>query len=256
MPILTEFIELITLPRGPIERKPVWVGIIVILIVFVGPILWFYFKRKKTSKWEDGIWPADFAFNRDHLMEAYIGAAAILIRKDHERMHGKLPYINRYLQREFPNEFYDFKESYMHSLKFPVSIHSLADWLNYHIQSAEKEKLVRFLLSLTLSDGYLNEQELAAVMKFAAALQLDWALFEEEIPKATPKTAPSFSARERHLRTLGLETDASGEDIRSAYRGLVKMYHPDKFASDTTEAQQQATEQFRKIQEAYASLTE
>ncbi len=258
MPVLPEFIVLIRsyrFPGGPIEPKPAWVGIIVILVVFIVPIFWFSFKRKKRSKWEDGIWPIDFSFNRDHLMEAYIGAAAILIRKDRERMHGKLPYINRYLQFEFPDEYYDFKESYRHSLKFPVSIESLTDWLNRYIEAAEKEKLVRFLLSLALSDGYLKEDELAAVMKFATALQLDWSLFEAEIPRAE-KTQPSFSARERHLRTLGLTTDASEEDIRSAYRGLVKIYHPDKYASDTKEAQQQAAEQFRKIQEAYEYLTE
>lgn len=256
MSTLLQFIALLRLPHGPIERKPAWVGIIVIIVVFVGPILWFRYGRKKEVKWEQGIWPEDFPFNRDHLMEAYIGSAAILIRKDRERMHGKLPFINRYLQREFPNEFYDFKDSYLHSLKFPVSIQSLTDWLNRYIQSDEKEKLVRFLLSLALSDGHLNDQELAAVMKFAVALQLDWSLFEEEISKAETKAAPSYSSRERHLRTLGLSGDASEEDIRSAYRSLVKIYHPDRFANDSADAQQRATEQFRKIQEAYEGLTE
>jgi hypothetical protein len=113
---------------GPADRLPAWVAIPVLLVVFGFPIIWFSVKGKRKSKWEDGVWPADFPFSRDHLMEAYIGAAAILVRKDRERIHGKLPFINSYLLREFRNEYYDFKDSYMHSLKHPVSVESLAAW--------------------------------------------------------------------------------------------------------------------------------
>lgn len=51
---------------------------------------------------------------------------------------------------------------------------------------------------------------------------------------------------------LGLTRSASADQIRSAYRELVKQYHPDLFLAP--EAKAQATEKLRLINEAYAVL--
>lgn len=244
--------------HGPVNQLPAWMAIPTILIIFGLPILWFWNKRRREKKWETGVWPIKFPFNRGNLMEAYIGAAAILVRKDRERMHGKLPFINSYLQREFRNEYYDFKDSYMHSLKHPVSVESLAEWLNRHIGPAEKERLIWFLLHLAASDGFLNDEEYGLVHKLARQLELDWDQFEKKFrpeEKRASWHSGAESAREKNLRLLGLDTSASEEAIRSAYRSLVKIYHPDRFANESADAQQQATAKFREIREAYEQLT-
>ncbi|MGD9877574.1 DnaJ domain-containing protein [Desulfococcus sp.] len=49
-----------------------------------------------------------------------------------------------------------------------------------------------------------------------------------------------------YFAVLGVTTDASFEEIRSAYRRLAKTYHPDHFEGDS--------EAFRQIQEAYTVL--
>ncbi|MDY6775110.1 MAG: DnaJ domain-containing protein [Halobacteria archaeon] len=63
-----------------------------------------------------------------------------------------------------------------------------------------------------------------------------------------------FSAAEGRERrsqpheVLGVETDASEDEIESAYRDLVKEVHPDLNDSDD------ADEEFRRVQEAYETL--
>ncbi len=56
------------------------------------------------------------------------------------------------------------------------------------------------------------------------------------------------------LRILGLDEDATPEDIRAAYKETVQILHPDKFASNK-KLQHRATEQFKNLQEAYEYLT-
>jgi preprotein translocase subunit Sec63 len=56
-----------------------------------------------------------------------------------------------------------------------------------------------------------------------------------------------------HLRTLGLETGASREDVKKAYRDLSKVWHPDRFPGDPT-LQLKAGEQLKAINEAYRHL--
>lgn len=56
------------------------------------------------------------------------------------------------------------------------------------------------------------------------------------------------------LRILGLDEDATVEDIKTAYKEMAQILHPDRFAS-SKKLEDRATEQFKNLQEAYEFLT-
>lgn len=56
------------------------------------------------------------------------------------------------------------------------------------------------------------------------------------------------------LRILGLDEDATADDIKTAYKETAQILHPDKFATNK-KLQERATEQFKNLQEAYEYLT-
>lgn len=60
--------------------------------------------------------------------------------------------------------------------------------------------------------------------------------------------------RTEALHILGLEDDATADDIKIAYRETVQILHPDKFAGNE-KLQNRATEQFKRLQEVYDLLT-
>ena len=60
---------------------------------------------------------------------------------------------------------------------------------------------------------------------------------------------------EKYYQVLGLENNASDEDVKKAYKKMAIKYHPDKQNNATTEEKEEATEQFKKIAEAYEILT-
>ena len=51
---------------------------------------------------------------------------------------------------------------------------------------------------------------------------------------------------------LGVSTNASDEEIKKAYRALVKKYHPDQYKGTAFEAE--ANEKLKEINEAYDML--
>jgi DnaJ like chaperone protein len=53
---------------------------------------------------------------------------------------------------------------------------------------------------------------------------------------------------------LGVESSASDDDIKKAYRKMAVRYHPDKVASLGEEYQKGAKEKFQRIQEAYENI--
>jgi curved DNA-binding protein CbpA len=57
-----------------------------------------------------------------------------------------------------------------------------------------------------------------------------------------------------HYQTLEISLTAKPEQIKRSYRALVKRFHPDLF-SDGSEGQAQAGDQLRKINAAYAVLS-
>ena len=56
------------------------------------------------------------------------------------------------------------------------------------------------------------------------------------------------------LRILGLDEDATADDIKTAYKETAQILHPDRFQGNK-KLQDRATEQFKTLQEAYNYLT-
>lgn len=54
-----------------------------------------------------------------------------------------------------------------------------------------------------------------------------------------------------HYRTLGIDIDASGEEIHKAYRSLAKKYHPDANQGDP-----RSEELFKRVSAAYMALSD
>ncbi len=55
-------------------------------------------------------------------------------------------------------------------------------------------------------------------------------------------------------KVLGVEKNASDEEIKKAYRRLVNIYHPDKVSHMGKEFQELSETKFKEIQEAYQQL--
>jgi len=66
---------------------------------------------------------------------------------------------------------------------------------------------------------------------------------------------PGLDRRGRALEILGLENDATKEEVRSRHRELVKKFHPDAHTHLGPVAATEATERFREVQEAYEILS-
>lgn len=72
--------------------------------------------------------------------------------------------------------------------------------------------------------------------------------------RGAPPSDPA-AERRRWYKTLELEPGADLQQVRRAYRRLMKQYHPDRFANDP-EKLEVATAVTRKLTEAYNGLSE
>lgn len=73
-----------------------------------------------------------------------------------------------------------------------------------------------------------------------------------------PRPSTSIHSLEQAYQVLGLTRDAKPDEIKLAYRRLIRQYHPDKLPAETTSAAEikKATEKTRQITAAYDRIRE
>jgi DnaJ like chaperone protein len=57
-----------------------------------------------------------------------------------------------------------------------------------------------------------------------------------------------------HYKTLNVSKTSSKQEIKKAYRGLMKKYHPDKLSSSDILEKKEFEEMAKRINEAYQTL--
>jgi hypothetical protein len=72
--------------------------------------------------------------------------------------------------------------------------------------------------------------------------------------KAWQHFKPGQSVAPEAYSTLGVSADASVEDIKKAYRSLVRRHHPDAHSERSEREKAQAAEQFLLVQQAYERI--
>ncbi len=236
------------------------------VIAFVG---FFYLRiryRRKYKYWTKGIFPANLPFTRMNQMMAYLCTAILLLHCDKVLFFKKMAAMHLWLRQRFPEIKIDTKSYIEEAVDNPVTPESLGNWLHLHLNTAQKEELLTFLLHLAFYDDKIQAREYDLLVFLAQSLEVgkDWldervsreqqSRYERESRQAAEPRETSVSKKVKALETLGLDALATIQQIKQAYRKLVKLCHPDKFQQESEYVRKEAEAKFREIQEAYEYL--
>ncbi len=227
-------------------------------------IIWSNIRNDR--EWNEGLFQNerdDAGVPHDPLLEAYISLGALMVRKDLSSYSEKILYLNSYFSKNFTNSHYDFGRSFTESLKNPVRPRAISYWLlRKQPHRGQRLQIMYFLAGLATVDGSMNKREITLLKDINVLLELSPKDFESIIAMYTQKersnsSRPSISqlsAVQLACKILGVSEFASKDEIKKAYRKLVKLHHPDRFASESFEQQEIAEQRFIEIQKAYEIL--
>lgn len=250
----------------PAAELPNWLVILLFGIPFFGGIILYAYKTRHSRSWRKGIFPQGLKPTEDNYLEAYLALGAKLILLDYQESKEKIQFINQYFNRYFPAANYNFGDSLLFSLRYPIRTKTITDWMKMHLQDeGSRSQIIYFLTGLALINGKMNSHEL----NFLKQVNLDLELPPENLAKiiaiyASYSKHKKETANKKPLKDtnvyahdiLGVKKNASVEEIKKAYRKLVKIHHPDNFATGTESQQKMAAEKFVEIQNAYENLME
>ena len=172
--------------------------------------------------------------------------SAIVIKADGIKDKRELDYVRNHFIRMYGrtranNAFKLFKKlnnlSKIPTRKVCFQIKSMMD-------HPSRLQLLHFLFGVAKADGIVLESEVLMINKIATYLGINNSDFESI-------KAMFYEDIDSAYRILEINSTASNQEIKNAYRRMAKKYHPDKVAHLGSEHQKGAEEKFKKVQEAY-----
>lgn len=108
-------------------------------------------------------------------------------------------------------------------------------------------QLLHFLFGIAKADNHVSEAEVNQIHTISGYLGISPKDFESI-------KAMFFNAVDNAYKVLEIDKNATPEQIKAAYRKMVKKYHPDKLIHLGEEHRKGAEEKFRQVQQAYENL--
>jgi DnaJ like chaperone protein len=108
-------------------------------------------------------------------------------------------------------------------------------------------QLLHFLFGIAQADGSISALEINKIREIAGYFRVNYRDFESIQAMFIKKAGTAY-------KILEIDKTATNDEIKKAYRTMVKKYHPDKVITQDTAIKKGAEEKFRQVQNAYEQL--
>ena len=128
-----------------------------------------------------------------------------------------------------------------------ISTRQVCLQIKHMMDHPSRLQLLHFLFGIAKADGIVIDEEEKSIYTIAGYLGISSSDYNRI-------KAMFYNSGDNAYKILGLEKTATVEEIKKAYRTLVKKYHPDKVAHLGKAHQKGAEEKFKQIQKAYEQI--
>ncbi len=222
-----------------------------------------YFKIRKEFRFKT-------KFNPHNHVDALILLSMNVLRAHPDCFKEKCMYLKEYIYYLYPDTD-SFHESLKMAYKDVYRSASIVNWLNQFLDEEQRRDVVRFLIHMAAQDGIIASRERAELVTIIDAFDLvrgewldliegindDFAEKQRRWNERHQKTTERYvdSLVEKALVCFELGREALNEQqLRSRYRELVKLYHPDRHPDATPEEHKELEIKFQEIQLYYEEL--
>ena len=214
------------------------------------------FEKEKAEKRQNTA-PGDFEIS-------LLILSALVIKADNKIDQRELDYVRTHFVSLFGkaranNAFKVFNEIIKNDT---VSTRRVCIQIQQHMDHPSRLQLLHYLFGIAASDGYVGTQEITEIRKIAGYLRIsrrDYdaieAMFSGYNQRSSHQKA-NFNGynTESAYKILNLDSSATNDEIKKAYRKMAKKHHPDKIQHLGDTHAKAAEEKFKKIKDAYEQL--
>lgn len=175
--------------------------------------------------------------------------SAAVMKADGKVLKSELNYVKAFFNQQFGPQF---STQHLQTLKRfldsdNIPLQRICQDIKLRMQPEVRVQLLHYLFGIANADGDVSNSEINLISRISDMLGASRIDFE---------SVKNMFYRDVNsdYRVLGLEPDATDEQVKKAYRKMVIKFHPDKVQQMGAEYQKGAKEKFQKIQEAYEAI--
>lgn len=219
----------------------------------IGFVLGSVYDGMQTGEFEykgvQDVFPGQPTFTRrgDFTTSLLVLAAAIM-KADEKVMKSELDYVKDFLKRNFGEE--NAAEMLLvlrDILKQDIPVQAVCQQIRENMDYSIRLELLHFLFGLTMIDKQASHGELDIIQSISRWLGISMADYISIKSLFIRDTKAAY-------KILGVDENASDEEIKKAYRQLVINHHPDKVSHLGEDIQRAANEKLKQINAAYDEI--
>lgn len=175
---------------------------------------------------------------------------ACVMKADGKVQKSELEVVKRFLVTNFGEEgALEALQLLKKILDQPINEVEVAAQINHYMNYSSKLQLLRLLFDIAYADGEVHADELKVINRISGEFNISQADYESLKAPYVKNVDPDWA-----YKALEIESTASVDEIKKAYRRMAMKYHPDKVHNLGEEVKKSATEKFRALNEAYEYL--
>jgi len=210
---------------------------------FPGAIFGFFLASllEKFNKrtFSNNIKLADFEINLLALASTVIKADGNVKKQELEFVRNF--FIGQYGQAKASRIFIIFNEQIKNEIQ---NIEALSKVFLEKTRYETRLQIIHFLFGVANSDGNIASLELDKINQISIALGI-------KLPDIESIKAMFIKSSDNAYKILEIDSNATDEEVKTAYRNMAKKYHPDKIYSKDPAMIKGAKEKFQEVQKAY-----
>ena len=263
-------VDLHSVEKEALNNHGIYSVLLVLFIIAAPGLVYYSLLIWRTKKWENQVLPKNSGDSDRSFAMAYLCLSVLLMKNDSRESKLKQSRLNHALS-QFSYNLLDLQAEFETLLKKEIRVKHVAEWINLHLDHTEKEELFYLLIEIALIDGTIISGEYQILNDLAdycdispkelrSMIASHMQHMAREEAKARQRRReqrreairrPTKSAKELAFEILGVSPHAAMDEIKKAYRNLVKKHHPDRFAGESETIIKAAEARFIEIQKAY-----
>ena len=173
---------------------------------------------------------------------------AKVMKADGKLLKSELDYVKSFLKRNLSRQQAQvFIKMFLEILKQEYSTAEVCRQIQRSMDHPSRLELMHVLFGLSASDGEIHPEEVRVIHTISGYLNISNKDYES-IKAIFIKDINSV------YKILEIDSSASDNDVKKAYRKMAVKYHPDKVAHLGKEIQKTAEEKFKAVNDAYSEI--
>lgn len=192
---------------------------------------------------------SSYAINPETFQLNLLALSALIIKADGKIEQRELDFVRNFFIGQYGKERADsiFRNFNTQIKKEAQRLDQLTQVFVQQTAYETRLQILHFLFGIANADGHVSNVELEKLSQIASGMRLRLPDFESIKAMFVKNTDNAY-------KILEIESNASQDDIKKAYRRMAKKYHPDKLRGQDPAMIKGAEEKFKEVQKAYETL--